>query len=93
LVVFPLHLIFEPSAVSGQSDQPAESLGLPDPADGLGLSVVLTPKFGKPRGHHRLRIRVGYTVMELADENYHSPSVGFLVDSVKKINQLKEVYP
>jgi hypothetical protein len=55
--------------------------------------MVLTPKFSKPRGHHRLRNRIGFRVLELADGKCHSSAVGFLVDSVKKINQLNEAYP
>ena len=57
------------------------------------VEPVLTPKFGKPRSHHRPRVSIGFRVLESADENYQSPVVEFLMDSVKEINQLKEAYP
>ena len=48
----------------------------------------LTPKFSKPKIHYRSRISIGLMVLELADGNYQSLVVRFLVDSVKEISQL-----
>ena len=53
---------------------------------------MLTPKFGKPRSHHRPRVSIDFKVLEFADGNCQLPIVGFLMDSVKEINQLNEVY-
>lgn len=54
---------------------------------------MLTPKFGMPQSRHRPIACISLKVLELADGNYQLPVVGFLVDLVKLINQLKEVYP
>lgn len=63
---------------------------------------MLTLKFGKPQSRHRPRACIGLRVLDLADGNYQLPVVGclvdffllgFLVDLVKLINQLKKAYP
>ena len=54
---------------------------------------VLTVKFGKPRSHHRPRVSFGFRVLESADEIITSVVVGFLLYSVKEINQSNKVYP
>lgn len=53
---------------------------------------LLKPKFGKRLSRYRLRVSIGLKVLKLVHGNYQSPAVGFLVDSVKEINQLKEFY-
>ena len=65
-----------------------------DQADkGQRFILVLTSKFGKPRNCHRPRVSIGFRVLESAEGNYQSPAIGFLMDSVKEINQLNKAYP
>ena len=58
----------------------------------LNFFILLTVKFDKPRSHHRLRVSIGFRVLESADGHYQSPFVRFLMGSVKEINLFKEAY-